>query len=102
AAGNFVISSPLSQTLPLDGFSTPVKRLTSVLLPAPLGPISACRAPASIRRSRLLVTRSAPKFLQSPWVSSTGSVMPPSTVERPAPEDAATGRPGRHLRTAPP
>ena len=39
------MSSPASTMRPAVGASTPVSRLTKVVLPAPLGPISACRAP---------------------------------------------------------
>ena len=46
-----VTSRPSSSTSPSVGFSTPVSRLISVVLPAPLGPISACRAPGSTRTS---------------------------------------------------
>ena len=44
-----VMSSPLRLTVPEDGFSAPVMRLISVVLPAPFGPISARRAPRSKR-----------------------------------------------------
>src|SRR4051812_6896370 len=44
--------------------------LTNVVLPAPFGPISAWRAPASRRKSMLSATVSAPKLLQSFFVSS--------------------------------
>ena len=43
------MSAPSSQMLPDDGLSTPVIRLTSVVLPAPFGPISA-RARAALER----------------------------------------------------
>ena len=50
---------------PRVGGSTPVSRLTKVVLPAPLGPISAWRAPASSRKSMSRAAASAPKFLLS-------------------------------------
>ncbi len=56
-----VISSPLSSTRPEFGFSAPVMRLTSVVLPAPFGPISARRAPRCGVRLTSRVTGSAPK-----------------------------------------
>ena len=42
-----VTSTPLRMMRPEVGLSMPVNRLINVVLPAPFGPISACRAPAS-------------------------------------------------------
>ena len=42
-----------------------------VVLPAPFGPISACRAPSSSVKVTSRVARSAPKFLLSERVSSS-------------------------------
>ena len=61
-----VISTPSSTTRPEDGLSAPVIRLTSVVLPAPFGPISARRAPRSSVRLTSRVTRSAPKLRLRP------------------------------------
>jgi hypothetical protein len=40
-----VTSRPRSKTWPTVGLRTPVRRLISVVLPAPFGPMSACLAP---------------------------------------------------------
>ncbi len=61
-----VMSSPFSMMRPDDGESAPVIRLTSVVLPAPFGPISARRAPRSSVRLTSCVTCSAPKLRLSP------------------------------------
>ncbi len=65
-----VMSSPPSSTFPALGFSTPVRRLTKVVLPAPLGPISACRAPRSSRNDTSSVAVMPPKRMMRPRVSS--------------------------------
>ena len=50
-----VMSRPSSRMRPAVGRSTPVRRLISVVLPAPFGPISAWRAPFSTFSETLLV-----------------------------------------------
>src|SRR5437016_5975532 len=75
ACERWVMSSPSSSTCPADGLSAPVMRLTSVVLPAPFGPISARRAPRSRVSSMSRATRSAPKLLLRPRISRTGVVM---------------------------
>ena len=42
----------ITRMRPASGLSTPVKRLITVVLPAPFGPISAWRAPCSILSDR--------------------------------------------------
>src|SRR6516165_3907397 len=42
------MSCPSSRMRPAEGLSTPVSRLITVVLPAPLGPIKPWRAPFSI------------------------------------------------------
>ena len=54
---------PFEQHLARLGGSTPVRRLMKVVLPAPLGPISAWRAPGSSRKSTSRDAVSAPKVL---------------------------------------
>ncbi len=44
-AGSPVMSSPAKRTLPTVGFTTPVMRWNSVVLPAPLGPMTARISP---------------------------------------------------------
>src|SRR5215475_1482707 len=61
-------------TWPALGASAPLRRLTNVVLPAPLGPISAWRAPASSWKSTSRVTISAPKLRLRPRVSRSGVV----------------------------
>src|SRR5690349_14096462 len=65
----FVMSSPPRRMRPDDGAIAPVSMLTNVVLPAPFGPMSAWRAPASSRKSIRSATVSAPKLLQSFLVS---------------------------------
>jgi len=55
----------LRSTLPEVGRSWPVSTLNRVVLPAPLGPITACRAPHSIRRSTFWRASKAPKDFES-------------------------------------
>src|SRR5690242_842121 len=62
------MSSPSSSTRPPVGDNTPVRRLTTVVLPAPFGPISAWRAPRAIDSDKSRVAASAPKFLLRPTV----------------------------------
>src|SRR3954463_16067790 len=68
------MSRHLNSTVPAVGRSTPVRRLMSVVLPAPFGPISAWRAPFSTVRETLSVATMPPKFFSSPLVSSTGGI----------------------------
>src|SRR5438874_11252640 len=51
---------------PRSGRSSPVMRLKSVVLPAPLGPMISRRSPGSTTRSTDDVTRSPPNDLSSP------------------------------------
>src|ERR1043165_3011100 len=73
----WVMSRPSSQMLPDVGRSTPVRRLMIVVLPAPLGPISAWRAPFSTESDTLSVAMMPPKFFSKPLVSSTGGMGTP-------------------------
>jgi hypothetical protein len=63
-----VMSSPFSRTRPLVTGYLPVIRLNRVDLPAPFGPISACRVPASIARLTPEMIGVAPKRL---WTSTS-------------------------------
>src|SRR5437868_6405636 len=69
-----VMSRPPSRMLPVVGRSTPVSMLMIVVLPAPFGPISACRAPFSIESVTSLVAIMPPNCFTSPFVSSTGAI----------------------------
>ena len=70
-----VMSRPARSTRPRVGGNTPVSRLTNVVLPAPLGPINAWRAPASSLKSMSLTAVSAPKWRLSACVSSRIALM---------------------------
>src|SRR5579864_8729290 len=52
----------------------PVMRLASVVLPAPLGPISPRISPASTARLTRLVARTPPKRLLRSWVSISAAI----------------------------
>ncbi len=56
-----LMSRPSSRTWPEVGGSTPVSRLTKVVLPAPFGPIRACRAPTGSEKVTSLVATRPPK-----------------------------------------
>ena len=61
--------------MPLVGRSTPDSRFTNVVLPAPLGPISAWRAPGGRLKVTLSVAVMPPNVFISERVSTTGDVM---------------------------
>src|SRR5215469_2731176 len=65
---------------PDDGGSSPVIRWTSVVFPAPLGPISACRAPDGSESETSCATCSAPKLLHTPTTSRMGGSAPMSAL----------------------
>src|SRR5262245_27167092 len=64
------MSSPSSRMRPADGRSTPVSRLITVVLPAPFGPISACRAPFSTLSETPFTAAMPPKCFSRATVSS--------------------------------
>ena len=70
--GSAVIRSPPRNTSPAVGGSAPVSRLMSVVLPAPFGPISACRAPCGNDSATSLAALNAPKCFDRPAVESAG------------------------------
>src|SRR5256885_14022181 len=72
-----VMSRPSSRMVPAVGRSTPVNMLMIVVLPAPFGPISACRAPFSTESVTSLVAIMPPNCFTSPFVSSTGAISAP-------------------------
>ena len=67
-----VTRSPSRNTSPSLGGSMPVSRLISVVLPAPFGPMMACRAPRSSTSDTSVTARTPPKCLPSPDVRSAG------------------------------
>src|SRR5574337_753931 len=60
-----VTSSPSRITVPAVGTRKPLSRLISVVLPAPLGPISAWRAPAAMASETSWVATKPPNFFFS-------------------------------------
>src|SRR5690242_20462404 len=68
-----VTSRPLNRTRPAVGFTKPVTRLMSVLLPEPFGPITPSAWPARTSKVTSFTARTAPKLLKSPSTRSTTS-----------------------------
>ena len=60
------MSSPLSSMVPALTGRRAETRLKSVDLPAPLGPMIACRSPRAISRLTSLMIEERPKLLQTP------------------------------------
>src|SRR5208283_5893374 len=73
--GSAVMSRPSSMMLPADGLSTPVSRLITVVLPAPVGPIKACRAPFSNASETPCAAVTPPKRFSKPMVSRIGMAL---------------------------
>src|SRR5437867_7363683 len=71
--GTRVMSRSKSVTAPRSGFSSPVMRLKSVVLPAPFGPMMSRRSPGSTARLTAEVTRSPPNDLSRPLTASAGT-----------------------------
>src|SRR3954468_3186969 len=106
-----VMSRPSSRMVPAVGRSTPVNMLMIVVLPAPFGPISACRAPFSTESVTSLVATMPPNCFTRPFVSSTGAMSAPlglareARLELPLCRDGAFGDGGgepQDLRTGQP
>src|SRR5215213_1519653 len=89
-----VMSRPSSRMVPAVGRSTPVNMLMIVVLPAPFGPISACRAPFSTESVTSLVATMPPNCLTSPFVSSTGAISVRRGLAREARFELLLGRDG--------
>ena len=64
------ISTPLSRIWPESGFSAPVIRLKNVLLPAPLGPITAVSEPSAKSSVTLSVALTPPNDFERERISS--------------------------------
>src|SRR2546430_14722457 len=71
-AGRRVTSWPAKRMRPASERRLPASWLISVVLPAPLGPMTASVSPSCTSRSTLSEARSAPKLLQRPLTSSIG------------------------------
>ena len=68
--GIAVTSSPKKRTLPAVAGKSPVMTLNSVVLPAPLAPMTARRSPAATDSETSSSARSAPKLRETPASSS--------------------------------
>src|SRR2546430_16195152 len=66
------MSSPANRMVPAVGRRFPASWLMKVVLPAPLGPITACVSPSATWKSMPSLARSAPNLLQRPFTSSIG------------------------------
>ncbi len=85
------MSRPASCTIPLSGASWPFSMLKQVLLPAPLGPISASNSPADRAKETSSTACTPPNALCRPSTRRTTSFMPNGPLRqtaRPAPEAA--------------
>src|SRR3954452_864684 len=70
-----VTGAPSKRISPASGIRTPDSVLTSVLLPAPLSPISATTSPAWTVKSAPRRACTRPKLLTRPCASNSGSLM---------------------------
>src|SRR5271154_3929592 len=82
-----VMSRPSSMIRPAVGRSTPLRRLITVVLPAPFGPIKAWRAPFSTASDTPCAAGMPPKRFSSRMVSRIGMASP---VRRGAAEPGGT------------
>src|SRR5499426_3015232 len=78
--GRPVTSSPFRSTRPEVGRSTPVRQLKKVLLPAPLGPMTARISPRATSKLTPLSAVSPPKRTVSPSVRRAGAESPPGAA----------------------
>jgi hypothetical protein len=77
AGGQAVTSWPASRILPAVRYWNPVRAFTSVVLPAPFGPIRPRISPRRSSRSTPSIARTPSKCTCTPRASST-SVVPPT------------------------
>src|SRR5581483_10508609 len=84
--GRPVISSPARKTRPALGARSPESRLMSVVLPAPLGPITAWISPSSSSSESWSTAARPPKRFESASTRSSGSAIarPPRRRQEPA------------------
>src|SRR5689334_3517794 len=68
-----VMSRPRSSTRPALGFTKPVTRLMSVLLPDPLGPMTPSASPCRSSKLTSLTAWTAPKLFERPETRSRTS-----------------------------
>src|SRR3954471_22186986 len=67
------ISRPRKRTSPVVGRSSPVTTLTSVVLPAPLGPTIETNSPSLTWKETLLSALNTPKVFETLMVSNSGA-----------------------------
>ena len=94
-ATSFVMSAPSKTMRPRSHASWPPSSDTSVVLPAPLGPISACTSPACTCRSTPAVATTPPNCLRRPCTSSSTFIAPPQALQQarqPAPREQHHGQ----------
>src|SRR5216683_4235404 len=84
-----VMSSPANLICPAEGRSSPASCATSVVLPAPLGPITACSSPSATASERRSVAVTPPKRLTISTVSSRRSAIAGGSGDKPV--EAALG-----------
>ena len=75
-AARSVTSAPSSRTRPSSGISFPVRRLRKVVLPAPLGPMSAVIPPSGSERSTPATATKSANDLRSPRTSRSALMLP--------------------------
>src|SRR2546428_12866753 len=76
--------------MPASGLRSPASWPISVVLPAPLGPMTACVSPSGTSRSTRSVARRPPKLLLSPRITISGSAIA-QDLPRQEPEQTALG-----------
>src|SRR5437899_112470 len=89
-ASSDVTSWPAKRVIPASGLRSPAIWPISVVLPAPLGPMTACVSPSGTSRSTRSVARRPPKLLLSPRITISGSAIA-QDLSRQEPEQAALG-----------
>ncbi len=82
--GKRVTAAPSSSTWPASGRSFPVSRLMSVVLPAPLGPITAVMPPGGRTRSTPATAVKSANALRTPRASSSALTRRPCAAPHPA------------------
>src|ERR1700678_3069803 len=83
------MSAPPKRIVPPSGRSSPASWATSVVLPAPFGPITACTSPASTARFNASVATRPPKRFCKASISSRCSATRSPPLAHQEPGDAA-------------
>ena len=98
------ITTPPTVACPLEGASSPARRRSSVVLPAPFGPKSARQSPGASAKLTSFTARRPPNARTSPsaWATDGGAFMACRLACRFARDRSASERGGRHaLRRRP-